>query len=703
MEKILVKHILINVVIGFACLQTITAQNPLQNNGYDYNNPYDENSMYYDPNDPNAAFYNQQDSLPEVDPNTVPVHVEMWTVSELLGDITPIDVDTTYKYYYNTCLEDGLRSTYNFLGNLGSPRYSKLFFERKNNNQNIFVTPYSFIYKNPDEYRFVNTKSPYTNLDYYMGGDKHEGEERFKVYFGLSANKRFSTGFNFDYIYGRGYYQKQSTAHLNGSYFASYIGDRYDANFIFNYFRLKMRENGGIVNDMYITDPLSMNEGKKEYTSSDIPVRFSENDAWNSNNNFYFYLTHKLKFGFYKEVEDTTINLKELPKDSIPPKIKEYVPVTNIIHTVKVDRSKRKFLSYGIPEDFFSNKFMPGDTIDDNFNYLSVKNTVGVSLLEGFNKWSKFGLTAFATYDIRQFNMIDSTFNPADRFRMRKYTQHDFAVGGELSKRQGSMIHYSAIGQISLAGANIGDFNVTGNMDFNFKLFGDTVRLLANAYIKNTSPLFYQNKYHSKNFWWDNNFNKEWRYNVNGTLAIDKWKTNLNVGFENIKNYLYFDNNANSAQYSGNIQVFAAKLRQNFQLWRIHLDNEVTYQKSSNESILPLPAWSIYHNLYISTTLAKKVLRVELGADLRYFTKYYAEAYNPATGQFHLQNGNDLVQIGGYPLINVYLNLALKRTRIFLMMSHINVGSGNSNYFHVPHYPLNQSLFKFGISWNFYD
>ena len=94
MEKTQIKHILLTVAIAFACLNTITAQNPFQNNGYDPNNPYDENSMYYDPNDPNAAFYNEQDSLPDVDPNTVPVHVEMWTVSELLGDIKPIDVDT---------------------------------------------------------------------------------------------------------------------------------------------------------------------------------------------------------------------------------------------------------------------------------------------------------------------------------------------------------------------------------------------------------------------------------------------------------------------------------------------------------------------------------------------------------------------------------------------------------------------------------
>lgn len=699
MEKILTKYLTI-MLLALAMTVSVQGQNPFDNN--EYNNPYNENGELYDPNDPNVAFYNQQDSMPQVDPSTVPVHVEMWKVGELLGEIIPVEVDTTYKYYYNQCLEDGLRSTYNFLGNLGSPRNSRIYFDRDNSNENIFVTPYSFMYENPGDFRFVNTKSPYTNLDYYKGGDKHKGEERFKVYFGLSANKRFSTGFKFDYIYGRGYYQNQSTAHLNGSYFASYIGDKYDANFLFSYNRLKMRENGGITNDKYINDPLSMNEGKKEYTSSDIPVVFT-NNAWNTNKNYYFFLTHKYKMGFYEERENPAIDKSKIPADSIPPKIKVFVPVTSIIHTVKVDHSKRNFLSYGIPENYFANQYMPGDTIDDNFNYLSVKNTVGISLLEGFKKWSKFGLTAYATYDFQQFKMIDSTFVADNRFAMRKYTQHDFAVGGELSKKQGEMFHYRANGQISLLGSNIGDFFVNGDLDFNFKLFGDTVTLKANAFIKNSSPLFYYNTYHSKNFWWDNNFGKEWKYNVNGTLAIDKWNTYLNVGFENVKNHFYFDSSASAAQFGGNIQILSAKLRQDFKFWLIHLDNEVTYQNSSNQDILPLPTWSLYHNLYLSMTLAKKVLRVELGADVRYFTKYYAEAYNPATGQFHNQAKNDKVLIGGYPLINAYINMSIKRTRIFLMMSHINEGSGNRNSFYAPHYPLNPSLFKFGISWNFYD
>ena len=45
----------------------------------------------------------------------------------------------------------------------------------------------------------------------------------------------------------------------------------------------------------------------------------------------------------------------------------------------------------------------------------------------------------------------------------------------------------------------------------------------------------------------------------------------------------------------------------------------------------------------------------------------------------------------------------LKRTRFFIMYSHINAGSGSRNYFLTPHYPMNDSILRFGVSWNFYN
>ena len=185
--------------------------------------------------------------------------------------------------------------------------------------------------------------------------------------------------------------------------------------------------------------------------------------------------------------------------------------------------------------------------------------------------------------------------------------------------------------------------------------------------------------------------------------SIARWRTRLKAGVENIKNYTYFNQQAVPEQKSGSIQVLSASLNQDFKLGIFHLDNEVTWQKSSDQTVLPLPDLSLYHNFYMQFKLAKKVLSVQLGADVRYFSKYNAPAYMPAIQNFYLQPENDQVEIGGYPIVNVYANLHLKRTRFYVMMYHVNQGMSSPNYFLSPHYPINPRVLKFGLSWNFYD
>ena len=340
-------------------------------------------------------------------------------------------------------------------------------------------------------------------------------------------------------------------------------------------------------------------------------------------------------------------------------------------------------------------------------------------MLEGFNKWAKAGLTAFATHEYRDFTLPDST--DTGKRVARHYKENIFYVGGEIIKEQGKLLHYKVLGEIAVAGEDAGQFSVEGNGDLNLKLLGDSVRLEANAYVKNLNPVFFYRHFHSKHYWWDNtDMSKIMRTRVEGKLNFQRLGTTLRAGVENIKNYTYLDNtsvpvtnnsgevvsyknNATVKQHNGNIQVFTAILEQKLKYKIFHLDGEVAYQKTSEKDILPLPELSAYGNLYLKTDLAKKVLQVELGADVRYFTKYSAPDYSPVIGQFYLQNPNNKVSIGGCPIVNVYANLHLKRTRFFIMMYNVNQAYGNSRYFLAPHYPVNPKMLKMGLSWNFFD
>lgn len=682
MRKILFLYILILLIAGQTQLY---AQDPFAS---------DRDRELYGNNglaNPNPG--TERDSV-QVEYKGIKPDLYMWTVDEKLGNITKIPLDTVPHLFQNSNLTDGPDGSYNILGNLGSPRYSRIFFERPDYSQFLFLDPYSFFYVLPQDFKFTNTKSPYTNLTYYKAGGKQDGEERFKAYFSVNVNKKLAFGFNIDYLYGRGFYANQSTSFFNGSFFGSYISDKYDAHLIFSSNNLKMAENGGIEDDNYILNPLAMSEGRKSYSSKEIPTRLS--DTWNHNKDMYIFFTHRYNLGFTRDRKPVNAN------DTL--NLQEFIPVTSFIHTVNIQKTKRDFISYkAAPQGYYQNTYFSPDSTDDKTKRLSVKNTLGISLREGFSKWAKAGLTAFMTYEHRDYTMIDTLMESGKRLD-RSYKENIISVGGELAKREGKFLHYNATGEIWLIGEDAGQFDVRGNMDMNFHLWKDTVQLVARAYVKNTNPAFYFRHFHSNHFWWNNDgLSKEFKTRIEGELSIKRWKTKLRAGVENIKNYTFFNSSGLPQQFSENIQIFSATLNQDFKLGVFHLDNEVTYQKSSNNSVIPLPELSLYHNFYIRAKLAKKVLTMELGADMRYFTKYLAQNYSPALGQFYLQNAEQAVEIGGYPVINAYLNLHLKRTRFFVMMSHVNQGMGNSNSFLAPHYPINPRILKLGLSWNFYD
>lgn len=654
---------------------------------------------------------NPIDTTAVVDASTVPIGIASWRIDERFGERKEIPVDTLQFGFQNSNDTGGPTGHYTFLGNLGSPRIAHVFFERPEASQYFFLDPYDFTVRRPRDIIYTNTKSPFVNLTYYKHGGGRNGEERFNSYFAVNATKRLGFGFDIDYTYGRGKYQNQATALFNGNFFAYYLGDAYEMHFNFINENLKVAENGGITDDRYITSPLEMQEGKRSYGTADMPVKYS--DIWNHNRGYHAFLTHRYNVGFHREEKNE--------KDTIAHEV--FVPVTSFIHTVQVDINKREYRSYNKEQNlkYFEHSYLGGDSLDVT-KHFSVKNTLGIALREGFNKWAKTGLTAFASYEYRRFTLTDTL--PGNLRRAVDYAENVLSVGGQLIKEQGKTFHYNVLGEFALVGEDIGQFNIEGKGDLNFRLWKDTVRFQANAYVKNLNPTFYYRHFHSKHYWWDNDLSKIMRTRIEGQLSIDRWHTMLKAGVENIKNYTYLDNASvmhtteateNTAaqvsykddalvrQHSGNIQILSATLRQDFKLGALHLDNEITYQKSSNQDVLPLPEVVLYHNLYFRFGLAKKVLSIDLGADVRYFTQYYAPDYAPAIGQYYLQNKDTRMKLGGYPLVNGYVNLHLKRTRFFLQMYNLLQGTQGGSYFLAPHYPLNPRILKLGISWNFFD
>lgn len=393
---------------------------------------------------------------------------------------------------------------------------------------------------------------------------------------------------------------------------------------------------------------------------------------------------------------------------------REFVPVTSFIHTLQFDNHDRIYQAYTSPAEYYANNYyeknvIGGDSIYDNTKHFRLRNTVAFSMLEGFNKWIFAGIKAFAASDLRHYAL------PNEEGQLTNHNNHNLSVGAQLSRTQGHTLHYKATAETWLLGDEQGQVKIDASADLNFALFGDTLTLAANGFFHNERANYYLRHYHSRHFWWDDDLSMSTHTHLEGTLAYAKTKTAIRVGVDELTNYTYlgetFETNSAGLRTRHNIGVkqsdeaitmLTASLSQNFTLGPVNWENVVTYQKSTKQEVLPVPTLNIYTNLYLKFRIAK-VLSTELGADARFFTEYAAPDYSPALGQFVVQENTEKVKIGNYPIINAYANFNLKGTRFFVMYTHANCGMGNSKYFLTPHYPLNKSVLRLGLSWNFFN
>lgn len=632
----------------------------------------------------------------------VPVDVRAWTIDEVYGNRSVATVDTMQHLFQNTNLAEGIRGHYNHLGNLGSPRLNRIFMERNDNDEFIFLRPFDQFYVPADKFLFYNTRSPYLNATYNCVGSKETGDDHVKVVYTQNAGKRINFGGLYDYMYGQGYYANQSTSYMGASGWASYLGDKYEFKFYYTHNFMKMAENGGITDETYITDKESMSSNVK---SNDIPTYLS--NTWSRQEHDIIHFNHRYNIGFYRETGDTT-NIQE-----------EFVPVTSLFHTVSMRYLRRNYRAYTTPDNYHTYTYLDGDTTNDRTKDLVVKNIVGISLREGFNKYAAAGINAYVEFEHQSFEMPDTfvtTLTQSVRYlNKNKVKENNISIGGQLLRTQGKQLHFNINAHLTLTGERSGDFYVDGRGELNVPVLGDTAQLVVNASVRNQLPSYYIRHFHSTHAWWDYDFDKENRTRIQGQLTIPHTKTTITVGAENIKNYTYFantglaytdgsttrySNNVTPMQHSGSIQVLSANLSQQIKLGILHIELDATYQKTGNKQVLPLPTLSLFANAYIKFRIAK-VLGCELGADVKYFTEYYAPDYSPVVSQFMIQNQQNLVKIGNYPLVSAYANFDLKRTRFYVQYYHANQSDGR--YFWAPGYPINPSCIRFGLSWNFYD
>lgn len=614
----------------------------------------------------------------------------VWTVEARTGNRLLAIPDTLLHNYQQTTLPDGESVAMGFLAPIGSPSISKIFFDRPETGHFIFNNAYHNYLKDPEKLLFVNTRVPYSRLNYNRAGSKQNREETFDARLTSNFGKSLNVGMDLNLINAKGFYNSQAVKHNNFTLFGNYLSDRIEIHAFMNQGSLSNFENGGITNEMFITDPDAI---QQSFTPREIPVKFT--NTWNSLRNNRYFLSGRYNLGY-----------REIATDSLHKGPGQFVPVASIGFSSHYTQQHRRFLSYdttyvnvdGVQmqhiDRFYENRFYEG-AVDDSIHYSSFKNSVSLSLREGFKDWVKFGLAAFLEYDLRNYSTRDS-----EGAEWKNHRESAVTIGGVLNKQQGENLLFNIRADLGVLGENLGEFRALADVETGFFIASRRTTLYAEAYIKNLKPKYLQNNYYSKYFSWNHDFGDIRRVYAGGKLHIPFTNTTLSVGVENLQNFIYYGQDKNIAQESNNIQVLSARVDQNLSLGIFNWDNQVVYQTSSNQDVIPVPMISLYSNMYLKAKIVNE-LTLQLGIDTHYHTKYFVPGYEPALLQFYNQKEKE---IGNYPIATIYANMHLKQTRFFLMF--YNVASQvlkPREYFSLPGYPVNPFVFKMGLSVNLHN
>ena len=635
-------------------------------------------------------------------------------------------VDTTT---FHTAEYDYLQrnnTIYSTLSNTGMAHKSMRFNQLHQTGFDMTLPAFSGLMQNESNMLSYQSVLPYSEIRYLMTvGDL---EQHFHVRFGRQFTPRLLVSFAFDTDLAPATFINNKTVNnvfwVNAKYITK--NERYGVGAYWYRNKLEMGENGGITNDeSYISHT--------ETDNSVIPVNLNNatNFVVSSGIGFeqYFNLLSRKTVKPKKEpAHNENDSIASIPADSITMDTIVYDSIA--IDTIATDSIKNRDLQDNDQEtrerkftlgrichsfSFLNNKlyynetspsaafYLPYDTL---LNDRKTTDTTLVRAIKNTLKWSSLGyqkhnddipfyLYAGVThgfYTVKHFDYLEE-----ETVLSRNYNQ--LSVNGGIIVNLFKSTRITGQGELVTLGYQIGDFDLKGQWK---QFIGTTNKNYGvatfDAELKRQSANWFEASYYSNHFRWENDF-KAATY-LTFDLKYSYKSYSIGIKQTTISNLVYFGTDARPTQYDDIFSIREAYLNFYQNLGRFELEGFASLQKSSNEEIMHLPLLLGQLKLGYSQPIFHKVAILHPSLTVRYFTKYYADAYMPATRTFYLQNE---VEIGNFPFIDLAVALKVKKAHIFAVYSNMFLLTGNYDAFIAPHYPMRSSKIFIGINWRLFN
>jgi hypothetical protein len=333
-----------------------------------------------------------------------------------------------------------------------------------------------------------------------------------------------------------------------------------------------------------------------------------------------------------------------------------------------------------------------GNGIADSAFYDTIYFTEGQSVDYFRNRNVKIGLGA---------EYIDSTF----RMSVEMFSDNDYFYNR--SKREWQGIG-AGLSMLVKAGKTL--YRMDGEYYFSgYRKQGFAVELTANTSVDSLNTLMFRAEsrllppaynelaYAGNHYVWNSVLSKyPWRNELNIEYADTAREFRASLEGMYTKDYYYFDTSmigtqTKSAHFT-NVSLFKT-----FSIWNIKIPLKVSANLIQSKEIR-LPLINATAGLFVGMTVFKANLKLDLGAQCNWFSKYYANRFEPSTGMVYLQ---DDVEIGNFPFIDVVLRSTVKNASFYFMLIHVNENITGRNYYVRPNYLELGSRFIFGINWQF--
>ncbi len=581
--------------------------------------------------------------------------VEYFYENDILRNINRIyNPDSSLINYHITSPLRRSGWLYQDLGNVGTASRSLLFEKNTEAGQQMGMEVNGLYAPRLSDFKYYNTRSPYTYLAYQQGG----GQTWFQATHSQNLNPRlnltlniykFNSGKQYGFLRSEEVLVNNWQYDISGNYISK--NQKYRLLTAFYHFNHKHFEQGGISGG----DTISLRNLESKYSRNyDAALRGNifNRERWN---NFHLYQQFLLKNSLQS------------------------------FHTLDYER---KFYSFEDPAFTDSTGAliyrittpMTIDTLNYHYRFQTISNKFGFKgLYKGFN---------YQVYAKSRFYKLSNAFYPSFSEKWRP----EWYVGGllgyifpdstntlDVKAEIESYKNYLLDATLFYKGFEIGFYNSATPAGLFYQRFNNGIVDYGRS-----SALDPVNAKH---------------LTVRFPFALKSFFLVPEARWASIKNYTFLRDVDEVSQSDRDINLLTLALNAVYRSKNLEARYKLFFNTTSDGSVYPVP--DLIHTANIEFNfLYARVLRIYTGVDFYLQSGYRAHYYSPLVNHFVAVQSQ---KVGGVPVMDLYVKFPISKGRIALNWQFMNKGWGRNGVFTTPGYIGQPGALMLKIDWPLFD